>query len=274
MRSNDIDFAWNAVAPILEKFKFDDIKTIVGLAGFDRSLIEHFTQNVWNGENNITNLQLISKIGCNFFKFTSEKKQHFLNIVIEEILSDRYSSYSNDILEERLQYCLNRLGWQVIDYKALPIEILDSSDLNELDSSVRNDLIKAATKFRDGDLSGAISSACAAVDSLTAKVYQAKNLGDHKNTSFQERCNKSLKQVGVFEALDKQLSEIAWKEGNISQFKNNLQQSLNQAAFVMQSLRSEMSDAHGTKPVIKPLVFDSIKWAQIIIRFLSEEYEE
>lgn len=259
MNNNGINSAWGAVAPILEKLKFNDIKSIVGLAGLDRSLIEHFTENEWNGNNNISKSRLVSKIGVHFFDFVDTDKQHFLNIVIEEILSGGYDLYTDDILEERLQCCLNRLGWQVIDYKVLPIEVLDSSDLNELDSSVRDDLIKAATKYRDGDLSGAVSSACAAVDSMTAKVYQARNLGDHKNNSFQERCSKSLKKVGVFEALDKQLSEIAWKGDNISQFKSNLQQSLNQAAFVMQSLRSEMSDAHGTKPVIKPLVFDSIK---------------
>lgn len=120
-------------------------------------------------------------------------------------------------------------------------------------------MVKAATKFRDGDLSGAISSACVAVDSVTANVYQVKNLGDPKSTSFQERCNKSLTEAGVFSAIDRQLSEIEWKTGNITQFRESLKKSLNRAAYVMQSLRSDMSDVHGTKPVIKSLVFDSIK---------------
>ena len=156
----------------------------------------------------------------------------------------------------------------------MPIEVLDLSDLEELEPSAREDLIKAATKFRDGDLSGAISSVCAAVDSVAERVYRDKNLGDvNKSKSFQERCNKSLKAIGVFEAIDQQLSEIEWKESNISQFKDNLKQSLSQAAYVMQTLRSNMSDVHGTKPVIKPLVFDSIKWSQIIVRLLSEKYD-
>jgi hypothetical protein len=37
----------------------------------------------------------------------------------------------------------------------------------------------------------------------------------------------------------------------------------------MQTLRANMSDVHGTKPVLKPLVFDSIKWAEILVRVLS-----
>lgn len=279
MNNQDINSAWSAVVPILRKFDFYDINNIVGLAGFDRKILNRlgYYEN-WGKQCTDTD-QLVTEIENHFLGFADEIKQSFLNIVIEEILSGIYNlnSYGrNDKkkLEERLQYCLNRLGWQVVDNKVLPIEILDLSDLNELDPSSREDLIKAATKFRDGDLSGAISSACAAVDSVTARVYQENNLGDvNKSKSFQERCNKSLKAIGVFEAIDQQLSGIQWKESNVIQFKENLKQSLSQAAYVMQTLRSDMSDVHGTKPVIKPLVFDSIKWSQIIVRLLSEKYD-
>jgi len=36
----------------------------------------------------------------------------------------------------------------------------------------------------------------------------------------------------------------------------------------MQALRSRMGDVHGTKPILKPLVCDSIKWAELIVRIL------
>ena len=278
MNNCDINSAWASVAPILRKFRFYDIRDIVGLAGFDMQILKDLgiDNNDWGKQNPSL---LVSEIGDHFLDFTNEKKHRFLNIVIEEILSGKYDyGYGDDRyenLEEKLQSYLSRLGWQLIDNKVLPIEILDLSDLNELDPVAREDLVKAATKFRDGDLSGAISSACAAVDSVTARAYRDKNLGDvNKSKSFQERCNKSLKAIGVFEAIDQQLSEIEWKESNISQFKDNLKQSLSQAAYVMQTLRSDMSDVHGTKPVIKPLVFDSIKWSQIIVRLLSEKYDD
>ncbi|SJM94944.1 hypothetical protein [Crenothrix polyspora] len=275
MNNYDINSAWNAVAPILEKFRYYDIKNIVKLAGFNTKIIKSLGFDDWRQQNTGTD-QLVSEIEEHFINFADEIKPRFLNMVIEEILSGRYNSYSgsDDNLEETLQYYLNRLGWQLIDNKVLPIEILDLSDLNELDTSAREDLVKAATKFRDGDLSGAISSACAAVDGATARVYKDKDLGDpNKSQSFQERCNKSLKAIGIFEAIDKQLIEIQWKEPDINQFKENLKKSLSQAAYVMQALRSNMSDVHGTKPVIKPLVFDSIKWSQIIVRLLSEKYD-
>lgn len=280
MNNNDINSAWAAVAPILRKFDFYDIKDIVGLAGFDLEILKGlgFDANNWMNPNAS---QLVSEIGDCFLSFADEAKLRFLNIVIEEIFSDRYRvfSYGNEIEEpegrkERLQYCLDRLGWQLIDNKILPIEILDSADLEDLDPSAREDLIKAATKFRDGDLSGAISSACAAVDSAIERVYRDKKLGEvDKSQSFQERCKKALAATGVYTAIDNQLNDIEWKEGNVKGFLKNLEGSLNQAALVMQLLRSRMSDAHGTKPVIKPLVFDSIKWSQIIVRLLSEKYD-
>jgi hypothetical protein len=276
--NNDINSAWAAVAPILRKYSFYDIKDIAGLAGFDMQILKGLgiDNKDWDNQNPAL---LVSQIGYYFIDFTDEIKHRFLNFVIEDILSGKYNyghgddRYEN--LEEKLQSYLSRLGWQLIDNKVLPIEVLDLSDLEELEPSAREDLIKAATKFRDGDLGGAISSACAAVDSVTATVYRDKNLGDvNKSKSFQERCNKSLEAVGVFKAIDQQLSEIEWKESNITQFKDNLKRSLNQAAYVMQTLRSDMSDVHGTKPVIKPLVFDSIKWSQIIVRLLSEKYDD
>lgn len=119
-----------------------------------------------------------------------------------------------------------------------------------------------------------INSAWAAVDSVAERIYRDKSLGDvDKSRSFQERCNKSLEAIGVFRAIDEQLDGIDWEESNVKLFKENLKKSLSQAAYIMQILRSGMSDAHGTKPVIKPLVFDSIKWSQIIVRLLSEKYD-
>jgi hypothetical protein len=266
---NNINSAWAAIVPILKNFKFYTIKEIVGLAGFDIKKLDDLGIDN-NNYNKPNGQQLVSEIGGYFSRFHEQKKQQFLNIVIEEVLNREHEFYGNYSIEEKLQYYLNRLGWQLIDNKVLPIEILYSSDLDELDSSAREDLIKAATKFRDGDLSGAISSACAAVDSVTAKIYQKADLKISDANAFQEKCNVSFREVGIFTDIETQLNELGWEENKVKQLNENLKKSLKQAAFVMQVLRSGMSDAHGTKPVLKPLVFDSIKWSQIIIRLLSE----
>lgn len=279
MNNNGINSAWAAVAPILRKLNFYDINGIAGLAGFDPIILNRLGYyDHFNGQGTDTD-QLVTEIATHFFNFTDELKYRFLNVVTEEILSGKYELNSNDRnekknLKERLQYCLNRLGWQVIDNTVLPIEVLDLSDLEELEPSAREDLIKAATNFRDGDLNGAILSAYAAVESVIARVYRDKSLGEvDYSKSFQHRCKKALEATGVYTAIDGQLTGIEWKEGDIKVFRANLEGSLKQAAYVLQLLRNNMSNAHGSKPVIKPLVFDSIKWSQIIVRLLSEKYD-
>ncbi len=265
MDINNINSAWSAVSAVLKNtFSFYEIKEIVGLAGFDPMKISHLVQH--SGSGGASKGQLIAAIEQHISGFTNDEKRHFLNLVVEEMLERR----SN--IEEPLEKYLSRLGWQVIDALVIPIGILDRDELEGLDEVCSKDLIKAAKRFRDGDLSGALSAACGAVDSMTSKIYQNKQLGDAGKASFQKRCKVSLDTIGVFTAVKNDLKDIKWENSNIGLFNENFKGALNQAAYVMQSLRGNMSDVHGTKPVLKPLIFDSIKWAQIIIRLLSERY--
>lgn len=260
----NVNSAWSAASKVLkDTFSFYDIKEIVGLAGFDTGTIAHLVQR---SGSSVSKGQLISEIEQQLNTYNIGDKQHFLNILVEEMLS-RCSA-----LEAQLEKYLTRLGWQVVDNKVLPIEVLDRSDLVELDEAAKRDLIKAATRYRDGDLSGSISAACGAVDGLTIKIYQTYDIGDAAKASFQERCKVSLKKVGVFDAINNELRDIDWKEAGLVPFQKNFEGALNQAAFIMQTLRANMADVHGTKPVFKPLVFDSIKWAQILVRLLGNDY--
>ncbi len=260
----NVNSAWSAVSAVLKNmFSFYEIKEIVSLAGFDSTTISHLVQR---SGSSVSKGQLITEIEQHLPEFTINEKRHFLNIVIEEMLE------RNNSIEEQLEKYLSRLGWQVIDASVIPIDILDRDELEELDEACKNDLIKSAKRYRDGDLSGALSAACGAVDLITSKIYQNKQLGDAGKASFQERCKVSLNAIGIFTAVENDLKDINWQDSGIVPFNKNFRGALNQAAYVMQSLRANMSDVHGTKPVLKPLVFDSIKWAQIIVRLLSGRY--
>ena len=259
-----INSAWSAASAVLKNnFSFYNIKEIVGLAGFDSSKIAHLVQR---SGSTVSKGQLITVIDQGLSDFNDDNKRHFLNIVVEEILE------RNPSIENQLEKYLSRLGWQVIEGAVIPIKILDRSDLEELDEVSRLDLIKSAKRFRDGDLSGSLSAACGAVDSLTNKIYQNRGLGDAAKASFQERCKVALKEIGIFSAIGNELKDIEWKDSSVILFNKNFEGALNQASYVMQTLRANMSDVHGTKPVLKPLIYDSIKWAQIIVRLLSDQY--
>ena len=254
--------AWNALRTLLQSsFSFYDIKEIVGLAGLDLTRIAHLEQKADGGA---SKGQLMTGIDGVFAEIDEEGRRHFLAIVAEEVLKRR-----PETRDSLLDY-LSRLGWTLAENALIPIELFDPSELAELPSESRGDLIKAAQRLRDGDLSGAISAACGSVDSTTASVYAAERLGDPAAASFQERCKKALAARGVLPKIEKELGELGWDPSDIMPFCKNFEGALNQGAYVMQTLRSRMGDVHGTKPILKPLVFDSLKWAQLLVRALTD----
>ena len=68
--------------------------------------------------------------------------------------------------------------------------------------------------------------------------------------------------------LEDELLALGWGQGDADRLAQNLKGALNHAASVMQTLRSRMSDVHGSKPVLSSMVFDSLKWAAILVRML------
>lgn len=254
--------AWPAIRSSLQSSSFYQIKEIVGLAGLDLTALAHLEQK---SEGGASKGQLMTSIDGAFGRMEPSVQLRFLSIVGEEILR------RNPDTEQQLSENLSRLGWAFSDMALIPIEVFDPTDLAELPEEAQQDLIKAAQRFRDGDLSGAISAACGAVDSATSLVYQQAQLGDPKGASFQERCKRASSAKGVIPALEEQLKALGWPEAEIVPFKKNLEGALTQGAYVMQTLRSKMGDVHGTKPIVKPLVFDSLKWAELLIRSLSED---
>ncbi len=257
---------WNIVSTILKSdFTFSEIKDLTSLAGINRIVLSEIIQNQSKGS--ISKSDLLTDIDLILKKFTDNELKHFLIRLIEDLLEEKPS------IEQRLSKYLNRVGWKLYNKQVLPVEIFDTSTLDELDKNSHKDLIKAVQRFRDGDLSGSIASASAAIDSLTYKIYQAKTLGDPDKVSFQEKCAKSIEAVGVYDKVES-LSEIGWEEKDIKILQKNLKGALNQFATVMQKLRAKMSDAHGTKPVYRSLVFDSVQYAHILLRMLSENMDK
>lgn len=254
------DIIWGPLRSLLEdNFTFGSIKEIIGLAGLDLRKLSRLQQRLGGASKS----QLMTGIDSAFNQMTEIERHRFMTITTEEILRRKPE------LEEVLHDYLMRLGWTIHEGLVVPLKLLDVSELPELPEETRSDLVKAATRLRDGDLSGAISAACGAVDTITDKIYVEKGLGDYGNASFQEKVNKSLRACGVLPRLENDLDALGWESKDIKPFKENLFGSLNQAAYVMQTLRSRMGDVHGTKPILKPLVFDSLKWAALIVRLLK-----
>jgi hypothetical protein len=256
--------AWNALRAVLQNgFSFYAIKEIVGLAGFDLALISHLEQRTGGG--GASKGQLMTGIDHGLNTLDEVSRRRFIAVVAEEILKRMPES------REEIENNLSRLGWSLSDNAVIPIEVFDISMHSELPSESQVDLTKAAQRLRDGDLSGAISSACAALDAATSAIYASAALGEPTEASFQERCKRALKAKGVVPRMEQELRELGWADEDLSPFRKNFEGALNQGAYVMQALRSRMGDVHGTKPILRPLVFDCLKWAELMLRALTED---
>jgi hypothetical protein len=251
---------WGPIRSSLTRhFPFGTIKEIVGYSGIDMSQLSHLEQRAIDGA---SKSELLSAIDSQIGLMNTDDAGRVASICCEEILRRRSD------LSEEMDRVLSRVGWKFSGYSLLPIEIFDLTELTDFPEEAHVDIEKAATRLRDGDLSGALSSGCGALDSVTAAIYEEFGLGDPSRASFQEKISKSLNVIGTKEMLKEELSEINWTPEDITIFIHNLGGSLNQAAFILQKLRSNMGDVHGTKPVINALVYDSIKWSSLILRML------
>lgn len=257
-----IEIIWGPIRSLLvNEFTFGEIKEIAGLAGLDLTRISHFQQMLRGGA---SKSQLMTGIDSVFEDMLETDKRRFLTIAAEEILRRKPG------LSNTLDNYLSRLGWSVQGGSIIPMEIFDPAELPELPAKAHHDLIKAAVRFRDGDLSGAITAACGAVDAVTSEIYAEESLGDPGAASFQERVKRSFIARQVIQLLEQELIDLGWDQGDIKPFRENLNKSINSAANLMQKLRSKMGDVHGTKPILKQLVFNSLKWAEIIVSLLKK----
>lgn len=253
---------WGPIRSTLkEKFSFGDIKQLVGYGDLNMSRLAHLEQTQNNGA---SKSQLLSEIDKQVAAMDERQQGVFASICCEEMLRR-----NPDVLEE-IERVLSRVGWCFSGSALIPLEIFDVTELPLLPVVAATDIEKAASRLRDGDLSGALSAACGAVDAVTTDIYVQYRLGDPTKDSFQQRVKRSIDAVNLEVGIRDQLGSVGWPQHEQNMLVSNLIGSLNQAAYVMQKLRSDMGDVHGTKPVVAALVYDTIKWSSLLIRMLSQ----
>jgi hypothetical protein len=197
--AGDVLPAWPAVRACLQELNFYDIKEVTGLGGLDVTALVHLDQKQQGGA---SKGQLMTAVDGQYSGMSHSVRGRFLTIVIEELLRRKPQS------QERLSEYLDRLGWSFVDQTLVPIQVLSPQTLDDTPDECRKDLLKAAQRLRDGDLTGAISAACGAVDSATALVYSQEGLGDPTKASFQEGCKRAAQAKGLLTSLDQQLQEL------------------------------------------------------------------
>lgn len=245
---------WGPIGSLLEQINDGDLATaVVSSAGLPpRTLTKD------EAYSNKTRVRAVLNITADAYRSLSATKQRAFVANAARELHSRNPEWASELNKP-----LGFIGYQIVDGELIQVDAIDAADLAQVPTLARPDLLKAAARIGQ-DPSGAVTSACAAIDSITAKIYADKNLGNPGLASFQERVNKSLEAIGALAQYEDDLLGLGWDPAKAKQLVQSLKGSLNQAGNVMQTLRSGMGDVHGTKKTLDHLVFEAVKWAVLI----------
>ena len=257
-----LDKAWNGIRVVLRReFSFYEIKELVGLAGVEATRLAHLVQRRSSGT---SKGELMTALDREIGALEPGTKRTVMTRIAEAIVDQRPDATG------QMEACLRPLGWSFVEGRLLPMAVFDVNDLATLPEASHQDLAKAAARFQEGDLSGALAAASGAVDSAVHAVFKEHNLNDSQpRTSFHARYKRALRAKKTVENVEAELRALGWEECEARKVAKNMEGALNHGAFVMQSLRSRMSDVHGTQNAISTLVFDTIKWAALIVAALK-----
>lgn len=207
---------------------------------------------------------------CDYEQLDERKKRSCVLAIARYIIEKKPDQ------AEELRSMLGLIGWEITDSQLVPRDVLDPIDLAQVPDIAREDLIEAAKRLGEGDkegMSGAITSACGAIDKVTERIYEDRNLGNVADASFQKRVNRSIEALGVYPSIERDLTNLGWESQRAKEFVKNLKGAVSQTAKVMETLRSKMGDPHGKKPTVDDLVFFSVRWAVIMCSLFKKGFQ-
>jgi hypothetical protein len=251
---------WGPVESLIFELNSDQVQDIISSSGL---VINWHLTKEQSYSHTTRKREFRQRINQEYLNLSSKDREQFILNVVRSLVN------VNIEFKERLNDYLKNIGWLFVEDKLIKIDILDPKDLEFIPSFSKSEITKASERIQT-DLSGSITSSCGSIESACFEIYKKYNLGDIGSASFQEKIKKSLAAIKFFERLKNDLQNIDWNSNDAEIFCKNFEGSINQIAYVMQSLRSNMGDTHGSKPVINTLVFDTIKWAIIILSILKE----
>jgi len=168
---------------------------------------------------------------------------------------------------DQVRHLLMEHGFEYIDGTFVPTGLLDQREARYLPPSSASELAKAMKRLVDGDETGAITSACGAVDTLMQHLYTKpplSSLGDPKDFAFASKVNTAASRLGIFEEIAREFAALGMKHDDIDAVIMEMRKATNHAAQMLQTLRRTMGDVHGSKPALRRTAYDAIKWASAI----------
>lgn len=261
LSSEEISRLYGALRSELNELSVQNIRNTVAAAGINVSRI---TAKAEAKSGLGSRAEVMPAVDRLFGELSTEAQVTALRILADQLVS------KNPELEIGVQEILGRHGFQFVSGSFVPIGILDSRESAFLPQSSASEIAHAMARLIDGDESGAITSACGAVDLATQSVYRNRNLGDPGQSSFQTKVNTALRALGTFDKLRDEYAAVGLQPKDVGELVEHLRLATNHAAQSLQILRRAMGDVHGARPALRSTAYDAIKWASAICALLEE----
>ena len=260
MASEEITRLYGALRSELNSLSVQEIRNTVAAAGFDVSSI---TAKAEARSGLGSRAEVMPAVDRLFGQMSRSAQEVALRVLSERLIG------KNEELAKSVQEILGLHGFQYVGGSFVPVELLDVREARFLPASASAELARATARLADGDDSGAITSACGAVDLVTQQIYEKHRMGNPGKIAFQAKVNTALKQLRVFEDMESEFQTLGMKPDDAASIINDLHQAVNHAAQALQVLRRAMGDTHGSKPALRSTAYDAIKWASAICGLLE-----
>jgi hypothetical protein len=144
------------------------------------------------------------------------------------------------------------------------LDVLDPREAEFLPKSASSELATAIERLHRKDATGALTSACGAVDNLMQVIYEKHGIGDPGKVGFAAKVGTACDRLKIWETTVGELRGLGWSERDAEQAAVHLKRAIDAAAEALQLFRKRMSDAHGQKPAEPKTVYECIKLASAI----------
>ncbi|KAA0578211.1 hypothetical protein [Azospirillum sp. Sh1] len=250
---------WSGLRSLLdEQFSFTAIKGIAGAAGLPVFELAHLTQ----GAGGASKGQLLDAADRLFRALDGPDRERVVRNCIRQMVSQK------PVMREALETRLATLGWGLVGEEPHPLTVQLNLDTTSLAPQARQAIGKCLSRFRDGDMDGAVTAICGMLDTMTEGIYSDQErlghpLGDHKGASYAERVKKAFAthEAGM---KARYAGQVAARE--IDQLWHWQSKAVQQAAEVLGSYRRNFSDAHGAKAASPAIVQQAIDCAVFVVR--------
>ena len=251
--------AWGSLRGLLrDQLSFAQIKDLVGAAGLPVQALAHLQQKLSGGA---SKGQLMDGVDGLVVALPPDDQHRFMVACIAEVLGQKPECLPS------VEQLLARVGWGVIGTEPYPLRLQIDLETSALTDSIREGIANCLRRYRDGDISGAMTSVCGIVDSLTESVYGQHSFVGHRTDSYQQRISKAFATLENSFRNPLQAAKISSEE--IDKLWNNYRGSVNQAGYVLGSFRREFSDAHGVHDAPPELIQRALDCAVFIVRSIT-----